>query len=165
MDTIRNALRLAAFYVIAAACAAHGLSAHAGQHVYRTDHPAYAQECGSCHVPYPPALLAAPSWTAVMGGLDRHFGTDASLEPAARADILSFLGKNAGRRDTSADGRPLLRVSETAWFLKEHRKEVPAGALQRPDVKSFANCGACHEGAQRGDYSERGIRVPGGRGR
>lgn len=165
MNPVRNAMQLAAMYVIAAATAAHALSAHAGEKSYRLDHPAYRQECGSCHVAYPPALLSAPSWRAVMAGLDRHFGTDASLDAAARAEILGFLESNAGRRDTSAGGKPLLRISETPWFLKEHRKEVPAEVLRRPDVKTFANCGACHADAEKGDYAERGIRVPGGRQR
>jgi len=165
MNPFRNALKLAAFYAIAAASASHALTGHAGEHVYRVDHPAYRQECGSCHVPYPPALLDAASSRAVMGGLDRHFGSDAGVEPAARADILGFLERNAGRRASSAGGAPLLRISETPWFLKEHRKEVPAEVLRRPEVKSFANCGACHTGADKGDYSERGIRIPGGRAR
>ncbi len=165
MNTLRNALRLAAMYAIAAATTSHALSARAGDHAWRLDNAAYRQECGSCHVPYPPALLDAASWRAVMGGLERHFGTDASVEPAARSGILAFLERNAGRKRTSADGAPLLRVSETPWFVKEHRKEVPAETLRRPDVKSFANCGACHAAADQGDYSERGIRVPGGRQR
>ena len=165
MNPVRNALRLVALYVIAAATTAHAFSAHAGEHVYRLDHPAYRQECGSCHVAYPPALLAAPSWRAVMGGLDRHFGTDASLEPAPRADILAFLERNAGRRDTSANGKPLLRITETAWFAKEHRKEIAAGTPKRADVKTIANCGACHKGAENGDYGKTGLQVPGGRAR
>jgi Dihaem cytochrome c len=165
MNPARNALRLIALYVIAAATTAHAFSAHAGEHVYRVDHPAYRQECGSCHVAYPPALLAAPSWRAVMGSLDKHFGTDASLEPAARADILAFLEKNAGRRDTSAGGKPLLRISETGWFAKEHRKEIAAGTPKRADVKTIANCGACHKGAESGDYGKAGLQVPGGRAR
>lgn len=165
MKPLRNALRLIALYVIAAATTAHALSAHAGEHAYRVDHPAYGQECGSCHVAYPPALLAASSWRAVMDGLPKHFGSDASLDPATRADILAFLEKNAGRRDTSADGRPLLRISETRWFAKEHRREIAAGTPKRADVKSIANCGACHRGAGNGDYGKAGLQVPGGRAR
>jgi hypothetical protein len=114
-------------------------------------------------VPYPPALLAAASWRAVMGGLDKHFGTDASLDAAPRATILAYLEKNAGTRDTSVGGKPLLRISDTAWFRKEHGKEVSAATLALPEVKSIANCGACHAGAERGSYAERDIRVPGGR--
>ena len=162
MNPVRNALRLAAMYVIAAATTAHALSAHAGDHVYRLDNAAYRQECGSCHVAFPPKLLAAPSWRAVMEGLDIHFGDDATLEPAVQREIAAWLEANAGRRDTSANGKPLLRITATPWFRKEHRREIEAGVQRRPEVKSFANCGACHTGADRGDYSERGIRVPGG---
>ena len=165
MNPLRNALKLSAMYVIAAATTAHALSAHAGEHVYRIDNAAYRQECASCHVAYPPALLAAPSWRAVMDGLPKHFGTDASLEPAVRADILAFLVQNAGGRDTSASGKPLLRISDTPWFAREHRKEIAAGTPSRPEVKSIANCGACHKGADNGDYGKTGLQVPGGRAR
>jgi len=165
MNPIRNALRLAAMYAIAAATTAHALSAHAGDHAYRLDNAAYRQECGSCHVPYPPKLLPATSWRAVMGGLGTHFGVDASLEPAAQREIAAWLEANAGRRDTAAAGKPLLRVSSTPWFRKEHRREIAADKARHPEVKSLANCGACHQGAEQGSYSERDIRVPGGRSR
>lgn len=165
MNPLRNAFRLAAMYVIAAATTAHALSALAGDHLYRVDDPAYRQECASCHVAYPPQLLSQASWRTVMGGLERHFGTDASVEPAPGAQILAFLTMNAGGRDTSANGKPLLRISETRWFLKEHRKEIAAGSARRDDVKSIANCGACHGQAEKFDYSKASLQVPGGRAR
>ncbi|MGE0356218.1 MAG: cytochrome C [Burkholderiales bacterium] len=165
MNPFRHAFRLAAMYAIAAATTAHALSARADGRLRVPDDPAYRQECGACHVAYPPQLLSAASWRAVMGGLDRHFGTDASLEPAARASLLALLERHAGRRDTTAGGQPQLRITETAWFRKEHREELPADILRRPEVKSFANCGACHTGAEKGDYSEASLRVPGGRRR
>ena len=45
---------------------------------------AWKAECGSCHAAYPPGLLPAPSWRAVMAGLDRHFGTDATIIPRSQ---------------------------------------------------------------------------------
>jgi cytochrome c553 len=165
MKIFWNAFRLVAMYVIAAASLTHALSSEAAEHVYRVDNAAYKQECGSCHVTYPPALLAAPSWRAVMDGLPKHFGSDASVEPKVRVEILSFLENNAGNRDTSANGKPLLRISETTWFAREHRKEIAAGTPKRADVKSIANCGACHSGADTGDFGKTGLQVPGGRSR
>jgi hypothetical protein len=165
MNPLRNALRLVAMYVIAAATIAHALTAEAGEKPRPVDHPAWKQECGSCHIAFPPQLLSAASWRAVMGGLDRHFGSDASVEPAVRADVLAFLEKNAGRRDTSAMGVPLVRISETEWFRKEHRREIAAGTPKRADVRSIANCGACHTQAEKFDYSGRSLQVPGGRSR
>lgn len=163
MNPFRHALRLAGLYFIAAATTTHALHADAGSKEFGVADPAYRQECGSCHVPYPPALLGAPSWRAVMGGLGEHFGTDASLDPAPRAALLAYLERNAGHRDTTAGGQPLLRLSDTAWFRKEHGKHVSATTLRHPDVKTLANCAACHPGAERGSYRERDIRVPGGR--
>lgn len=119
----------------------------------------YKAECGSCHVAYPPALLPAGSWQAVLSGLDKHFGSDASVDSKSLAALQAYLDSNAGRDRRASTGAPGLRISATDWFRREHRK-VPATTWQGAAVKSPANCTACHTGAEGGDYSERGIRVP-----
>ncbi|AYH42961.1 diheme cytochrome c [Azoarcus sp. DN11] len=128
------------------------------------DHPAYRSECGSCHIAFPPALLGANSWRAMMAGLDKHFGSDASLDAETAATITKFLVANAGSRDTTGtDGRPQLRISDTSWFRKEHRDGhdgIAQGIFRSEAVKSAANCAACHRDAGQGDYSERNIRIP-----
>ena len=60
--------------------------------------PTWTTECGACHVAYPPGLLPERSWRAVMDGLDRHFGADASLDAATRKTITEFLAANAANR-------------------------------------------------------------------
>ena len=107
------------------------------------DHPAYAAECGSCHVAYPPQLLSAAAWRELMAGLDKHFGSDASMEPALAREIGQFLADHAGRKRAGSE----LRITETRWFRKEHRNEIPAG-------KNPADCGACHAGAGKGLYED-----------
>ncbi|MDD2769208.1 MAG: diheme cytochrome c [Methylococcus sp.] len=122
--------------------------------------PAYVQECGSCHAAYPPRRLSGASWQAVLAGLDKHFSVDASLDPKIFTEISAYLNSQAGRQETaSADGRPLLRITETRWFRHEH-DEVPEAAWKRPAVKSPSNCGACHTAADQGRYSEHGVRIP-----
>jgi hypothetical protein len=127
-------------------------------------HPAYKNECGSCHVAFPPTLLSAESWRAVMAGLDQHFGSDASLDATTAGDILRFLVTSAGPRNTqAANGTPIMRITETGWFRREHRDGhdgITPGIFRSEAVKSAANCGACHHGAADGDYSESGIRIP-----
>ena len=106
-----------------------------------------------------PGLLPAESWRHVMAGLDKHFGTDASLTPAESKEITDFLVRNGTNRWSGA-ATPL-RITETAGFLRKHRgDEVPASAFQRASVKSAANCQACHSDAAKGDFSERGVRIP-----
>ena len=55
-------------------------------------------ECSSCHIAYPPHLLPAKSWRMLMSGLDRHFGSDASIDLADAQEITVFLEKNANQR-------------------------------------------------------------------
>ncbi len=116
-------------------------------------------ECGSCHVAYPPSLLPAASWRRVMAGLDKHFGTDASVDARTAAEIGAFLERNAGTgKRARVEGAPL-RISETPWFVRKH-DEVSAASWKNPRVKSAANCSACHPGAERGDFNEHAVRVP-----
>ncbi len=134
----------------------------AEEHRVTINNRALQLECGSCHVVYPPQFLSAASWRAVMDGLDKHFGTDASLDSSTRSEILHYMQANAGTRDTSSGGRPLLRISATRWFAHEHSEELPRDIWRNPAVKSAANCSACHTAAEQGNYSERSLRVPRG---
>ena len=45
-------------------------------HRYQATDPVWKAECGSCHIAYPPALLPAASWRAVMSGLDLERAID-----------------------------------------------------------------------------------------
>lgn len=149
--------------VVAAILPAVALTAQADEDFRATvRNPAYQSECAACHVAYPPQLLSAASWRAVMDGLGKHFGSDASLDPAIHAEILRYLEANAGRRDTVAAGKPQLRITETRWFVREHSEELPRGIWKHPAVKSAANCAACHTAADKGDFSERTLRLPKG---
>lgn len=129
--------------------------AQAKGHRYPVNNTTYRAECGSCHVAYPPALLGADAWRAIMLGLDRHFGTDASLAEPARAEIGGFLAAQAAARGRAAS----TRISETRWFRKEHA-DIAAATWKAPAVGSPANCDACHRNADRGDYGECSIRLP-----
>jgi hypothetical protein len=149
--------RLLPLFLLAA-----GMPALAGDHAYGPYPAAYASECGSCHVAFPPQLLTAPDWQAVMNSLDRHYGVDASLEAKARVAIAEFLQKNASRRDKHAaptgSAQPP-RLTQTAWFRKEHGS-LPAKASKT--LPTAAQCESCHTAAERGDYNESGLKLPAG---
>ncbi len=119
----------------------------------------FKQECSACHIAYSPELLPAESWRKVMTGLDKHFGTDASLTDAERKEITTFLVNNSSKRWSAATAP--LRITETSWFKSKHdTDEVPSSVWKSPQVKSPANCAACHTQAERGDFSERNIQMP-----
>jgi hypothetical protein len=121
--------------------------------------PVYVEECGSCHVAYPARFLGASSWSAVLAGLESHFGVDASVDPAVLEELRGYLLSGARSRETVAGAKPLLRITETSWFRHEHPRPS-ASVWAHPDVKSPANCGACHRQAESGDYRERSLRMP-----
>ncbi len=119
----------------------------------------FKAECSSCHIAYQPALLAADDWRRIMAGLDKHFGSDATVTPQKRQEITAFLERYAGNagRLGSAGNPP--RITETQRFVRKHR-EVPAKFWRDPRVKSAANCEACHRGAASGNYGEHDIAIP-----
>jgi len=135
----------------------------------RLTHKAWQQECASCHLAYSPALLPRTSWQRLMGGLDRHFGENASLDPATQADILRFLEANAADSGRSRMGDKVmqrmgtkeapLRITETTWFVRKH-DEVPRAAWTRKSVGPAANCAACHRQAEKGRFDEHDVRIP-----
>jgi mono/diheme cytochrome c family protein len=121
--------------------------------------PKYQQECSACHIAYPPGALPNASWQRIMNGLPRHYGTDASLDPATVRELSTWLSANAGTWKRVSEAPRDDRITQAAWFIREHR-EVPAATWKLPAVKSAANCAACHTLADQGDYRERNIRIP-----
>ena len=150
---------LPAVHIAAAILAAAATSAPASEHRYTVTNQAYQTECASCHIAYPPRLLPASSWKRMIDGLERHFGSDASLSPAAIDEIGRFLQANAARGKRAAVGEGTLRITEMRWFIREH-DEVPARTWRHADVRGPANCSACHKQAEQGDFSERSVRMP-----
>lgn len=119
----------------------------------------FKAECGSCHIAYQPALLAANDWRKIMAGLSDHFGSDAAVDPQKGREITAFLERNAGdaSRLGSADNPP--RITQTTRFVRKHR-EIPARFWRDPRIKSATNCEACHRGAANGNYGEHDIAIP-----
>jgi hypothetical protein len=140
-----------------------------GNALPRLTHKAWQEECASCHLAYAPAFLPKASWRHMMGGLDQHFGENASLDPATRADILRFLESHAADSGTSRMGDKVmqrmganeapLRITETRWFVKKH-DEVSRATWSRKSVGSAANCAACHQQAEKGVFDEHSVRIP-----
>lgn len=143
--------------LLACAVAAHADSAGARVALL----PQYQQECAACHIAYPPGMLPAASWQQLMGSLQKHYGTDASLDEASVRAIGGWLQTHAGSYKRVTAAPPQDRITKSAWFLRQHRAdEVPPEAWQRAAVGSAANCAACHPQAAHGRFNERDIKIP-----
>ena len=125
--------------------------------------PVVKEECGSCHMPFAASMLPASSWNRLMGDLKNHFGDDASVDAALAKEIGDYLAANAADtggqaysgkllRGVSTTAAPL-RITELPQWVKAHRK-VPAWEWQHKDVRTKANCAACHASTELGYYNE-----------
>jgi hypothetical protein len=126
---------------------------------------ALTKECGACHMVFPPSLLPARSWVAVMSGLKEHFGENAALDAATNKQIQDLLTAGAAdaaggnrhvMRGLSANQTPL-RITELPSWIHEHGKgRVSAAALAKAKAKSPSDCVACHTGAAQGRFEDEG---------
>ena len=119
------------------------------------------QECGSCHLAFPPSMLPAASWKRMMSELESHFGDDASVDADTTAAITRYLVDNAGDAPGHASkllrglrtGDAPLRITELPKWVREHR-EVPKSDWMHQDVGSKANCAACLVDAAEGYFED-----------
>ena len=128
----------------------------------------YREECGACHLAYPPGLLPARSWTRLLDGLEDHFGQNAEVDPATRAQLDALLTAYGAEANTHPRSRKVLRsvaqatplrISALPYILRKH-DELRAEVWTRPGVVSRSNCGACHGGAEQWAFSEHDVRIP-----
>ncbi len=144
---------------------------HRSTGVASISNPLYTEECGSCHMAYPPGLLSSASWSTLMKGLDDHFGDNAELDAQTHKAISEFLATNSADNSSYRRSRKFmkgidenkapLRITETPYFKREHH-EIPARLVTGNEkVNSFSQCNACHKRAEQGSFNEHDINIPG----
>ena len=121
------------------------------------------EECGACHMVFPPQLLPARSWQKLMGELSSHFGEDASLGAPASQAIATYLADHAADGPQTKGGQRFmaglsaadapLRIPGTPFWQRAH-DEISVAEFTTATVKSPANCIACHKTADRGEFTE-----------
>ncbi|MBE0491632.1 MAG: cytochrome b/b6 domain-containing protein [Sulfurospirillum sp.] len=121
---------------------------------YAQMHPVFFEECASCHIAYAPYLLPANAWILMMKDLENHFGEDASIDSVANASILAFLRENSAENAThqasvkmlkSLKGKTdIIAITKTPFWEKKHR-DIDKNIWNTKEVKSKANCKACHQ--------------------
>lgn len=124
-----------------------------------SDPPAALEQCGECHMIFPAPMLPQRSWTAILSSMDNHFGEVASIPARDLDDIRNYLISHAA---DSPDATPRdrhymsailpesapLRITRTPWWNQMHA-DFDFEGVKHTDVKSAANCLACHKGGVR----------------
>jgi len=93
-----------------------------------------------------------------MGNLENHFGDDASLESKDEKIILDFLVHYSAEKSTkeasykilkSIGNKDIIAITQTSFWKNEHKK-IPKELFLHENIKSKANCKACHSDVEKG---------------
>lgn len=128
--------------------------------------PVVADECGACHMVYPPSLLPAEAWAGITATLDDHFGEDASLDDETTAEITAWLTANAAETVDTLPARLFARAPDDARGIVDRpawqriHADLPDALFASRPVASRANCVACHADAETGRFSPFAITIP-----
>jgi hypothetical protein len=139
---------------------------HNGRQASAATSPLYKEECGGCHMVYPPTLLPGKSWQKIMAELDDHFGENAELDMETQLQIEDYLLRASDRVAYRKLFRNLgdmapMRITELPYFVHEH-DEIPGRFIQDNDqVRSLSQCNACHRDAERGLFDEDDVFIAG----
>ena len=83
-----------------------------------------------------------------------------SSTPARSAPIILSAALGLTVTATVPEAAPL-RITELPYFVHEH-DEIPARLIADNDkVESLSQCNACHRGAERGQFDEDDVVIPG----
>ena len=125
--------------------------------------PAYEKQCGGCHFPHQPGWLPERSWRSLMDSMGSHFGESIALAPAARDDILGYLVANAADKQFSLRSVQVVAsikagdtpkaVSQVPYVAGIHGGFLDPAYRAQPQLKTLANCSACHTRAADGVFS------------
>jgi hypothetical protein len=127
----------------------------AGEFRYITD-TVYSEECGACHLAYPPPLLPEDAWTAIMAGLEDHFGESAELDEETADHILGYLHTHAlGKGEPSTMSKMMrnlpdelpLRITEYPAFIDAHALVKEQLGIDTFDEGFLSPCADCHRQA------------------
>lgn len=123
----------------------------------------YVDECGACHLAYPPGLLPASSWQGIMGGLEDHFEDNAETDEETAAYVSKYLADNAltpGEPSRwsmllrNMPSEPPLRITELPGFRQAHESEMELLEGLNMGMEFFSPCQDCHREADQGLFDK-----------
>ncbi|MFP6827207.1 MAG: hypothetical protein VB977_14015 [Pseudohongiellaceae bacterium] len=157
-ESVSSRIKLSALFSLAlSSCCVSTLSlAQADYSLVNVRDTVHIVNCGSCHLPYSPALLPMQSWLGIMTGLDHHFGEVVELSEDNLNHILAYLeiyalqqGQQSvmGQLAKGLPENPPLRITELPAFVELHSTAEELLGVDRLERTSFSSCESCHRAA------------------
>lgn len=76
----------------------------------------------------------------------RHFGSDASVSPQSLAMLETYFKTYGSNREKYKFAPGSLRISDSPWFQRKHRKQRLADAIgiRTTSIRAWSDCMQCH---------------------
>lgn len=112
---------------------------------YNAGQDIYLENCASCHIAVPPAVLPTETWRELL--LDEeHYGVQVEVLPSPQIYILWDYLQTFSRPKASPDETIPYRLEYSTYFRALH----PTTEVPRPvDIRE---CASCHPGAGEFDF-------------
>ncbi len=129
--------------------------------------PMFAEQCGACHLAFPPSLAPISTWDGILSDLQHHFGADATLSPDQIDEIKTWLDANAADHWDTLPSHVLRqpapngsrRITDTPGWRRRHRN-IPDATFVTNPIYRRSNCEACHADAATGRFAPQNISIP-----
>lgn len=130
----------------------------------------YKKECASCHFGYQPGLLPKASWEHIFATLDKHYGVDASLDEKdanalkqyalANSSESAMEYKRSAKLTKSLEPGVLYTSITQIPYHKHKHEDLKPWMWEQKEVRTLANCSACHKKASDGVFGKKSIDIP-----
>ena len=123
----------------------------------------YIEECGACHLAYPPNLLPSAGWQAMLDQLAEHFGENAEMDDETDDHIRSYLEANGLKPGEPSTVSQLLRnlpqtvplrITDLPAFVVAHDPVLESMQVETVGVGFFSPCADCHREALDGLFDK-----------
>jgi hypothetical protein len=112
---------------------------------YQLGHELYLENCASCHVPLPPAVLPSETWRRLLLEPEQHYGQ--KLQPIIGPSLIIMWEYIRAYSRPEKEGKPLpYRMSQSSYFKALHPR------VKFPQPVKPNGCVTCHPGAAEFNY-------------
>ncbi len=105
----------------------------------------YLENCSSCHIPIPPAVLPTETWRKLLQEPQQHYGK--KLPPLVRiSQLLIWEYVKTFSRTLDQDEPMPIYMEQSRYFKALHPQ------VELPNPLTHRSCIICHPGAKKFDY-------------
>ncbi|MBL1210972.1 dihem cytochrome c family protein [Geminocystis sp. GBBB08] len=113
---------------------------------FKIGEESYLENCATCHIPIPPAVLPQETWQTILENPGNHYGTKVGLTGFNQR--LMWLYLQGYSRQLLKDERKPQYIAQSRYFFALHPR------VNLPSTITLNSCVECHSQARNFDYQD-----------